>query len=201
MPTAWTIKCTIATGVFAIAFSGGAQATTVDWTGNDAFNNSGNSTTFLGFVADQLTSITGPGTYEASLSQKRPFDPVPTTFTLAIDLNNVWTTILTWTSDSSNEQLLSDLATPIDFAKGLVTGLRLSADPPGTSRDPTYDNFASFGDWNWWDCNSPGEQFIFSDVATTPLPSTLPLFVGGLCMLWYIADRRKRNLGRPTAVQ
>jgi len=184
----WKIEFAAALSAAVICLASGAQATTVNWTGNDAFNNSGNSITFTGFTSSQLTSISGEGTYEASRSSTFPFNAVSTTFNLLIDLNGIWTSILTWTSSDSSEQNLSDLSTPIHFASGTVTGLELTVNPAGTSDDPTFDNFDFF---HRDDLNQ--EQFTFNNVTTTPLPAALPLFAGGLGLVGMFARRRKQK--------
>ena len=187
MLNSWKIAVGVALSVTALCFCSGAQASIVDWNGQDSFNNSSNSIAFTPFTADQLTSISGPGTYEASVN--RYGQGVSTTFTLAIDLNSIWTTIDTWTTSDTNEQLLSDLSTPLDFATGLVSGIKLSENPAGSDGDPTYSNFNSFDYWDW---QSEQEQFTFNNVSSTPLPATLPLF-GSVIGAGFLGLRRRRK--------
>ncbi len=186
----WKLEVAAALGAIALCVSSAAHASVVEtWTGNDSFNNSNNSITFSGITANQLTLISGDGTYEASNSGFPNFTPLSTTFTLQIDLNNAWTTIDTWTTSNTNEQLLSGLSVPISFSLGTVTGIMLTANPAGSFLDPSFNNFNTFDD-----DRHVKEQFTFNDVATTPLPATLPLFAGGLGFVGYLTRRRKRAL-------
>ncbi len=189
--SSWTLEIAAALSALALCASSAAHASVVEsWTGSNAFNNNFNTITFSGFTANQLTLITGAGTYEASTTGFPNFTPVSTTFTLQLDLNNTWTTVDTWTTINTNEQLLSNLSVPMNFSLGTVTGIKLSANPAGSFLDPTYNNFNSF---NWTDWQQEQEQFTFNDVTSTPLPATLPLFAGGLGFVGYLTRRRKRS--------
>jgi hypothetical protein len=175
------------------AVTTGAQAATVteNWNGDDSFNSS-DSTTFSGFTSNQLTSVTGTGTYEASEDDHG--HAVSTTFELLLKLNGTWTDVLTWTSTNTIEQLLSGLSTPINFASSTVTGIELTASPSDDWNDPTFDNFYHFSH-----DQDIGEAFTFNSVAATPLPATLPLFAGGLSMLGLFSRRKKQNAQRLSA--
>jgi hypothetical protein len=188
MSKSWKLEIAGAISAVAICVSSAANAGVVEtWNGNDAFNNTNNSITFSGITANQLTLITGDGTYEAGDTGFPFFIPVSTTFTLSIDLNNTWTTIKTWTTSDTDEQLLSGLSTPFNFSLGTVTGIKLSESPTGSSFDPSFNNFNTFDD-----DQHVKEQFTFNNVSTTPLPATLPLFAGGLGFVGYLTRRRKR---------
>jgi hypothetical protein len=65
----------------------------------------------------------------------------------------------------------------------------LSASPQGSFFDPTFDNFDFF---NFFQGQLDQELFTFNDVASTPLPPTLPLLAGGLAFLGYLVSRKKR---------
>ncbi len=191
MSRSWKLEIAAALSAVVVAASSAAHASVVEnWTGSNAFNNSFNSISFSGITANQLTLITGDGTYEASTSGFPNFTPVSTTFTLQLDLNNVWTTIDTWSTSNTNEQLLSGLSVPINFSLGTVTGIMLTANPAGSFLDPTYNNFNFF---NWTNWQQEQEQFTFNDIRSTPLPAALPLFAGGLGFVGYLARRRKRS--------
>jgi len=188
MTKSWKkIGLLMAACILGFALAPPAQASTVvSWYGFNAFNNSFNGIIFPGFAANQLSSISGFGTYEASLDRG---NPVSTTFTLSLDLNNTWTSIYTWSSSDPAEQLLSAISTPINFSTGTVSGISLSASPQGSFFDPTFDNFDFF---NFFQGQLDPEQFTFNDVASTPLPATLPLLAGGLAFLGYLVNRKKR---------
>src|SRR5665213_912 len=174
------------------AITTGAQAATVteNWNDDDSFNSS-DSTTFSGFTANQLTSISGTGTYEAS--EDNHGHAVSTNFELLLDLNGIWTDVFNWTSTNTSEQLLSGLSTPINFASSTVSGIKLTASPSGDYDDPTFDNFYHFQSCRG-DCDPYiGEAFTFNNVAATPLPAALPLFAGGLGLVGFLSRRKKKN--------
>ncbi len=182
----------LACAAFAVGMANCAQASTVvDWSGQDSFTT--DRITFTGFTANQLSSIAGNGTYTSS-SYFNYFTwsqaPVNTTFDLELRLNGSWTTVSTWTFDSLNNVKLSALTTPINFATSVVSGIELTATPND------YGN--NYNDMNlslYQDCGRDVEQetFTFNNVATTPLPATLPLFAGGLGFVGYWARRRKES--------
>ena len=122
----------LACAAFAVGNVDRAHAsTTVGWSGDDSFST--DQVTFTGFSADQLSSISGDGTYTSSSF----FDlfgcgcnvAVNTTFDLELRLNGVWTTVATWTLDSLSSINLSSVTTPINFATSLVSGIELTATP------------------------------------------------------------------------
>lgn len=179
-----------------VCFSLGARASTVvTWNGADSFNGTtagsgGDDITFAGFTANQLTLISGTGTYEASTSHG---SPVNTTFDLWLDLNGTWTVVDTWQTNATTEQLLSQLSTPFDFTTSTVTGIALTATPHGSEDDPTFDNF--YSGW-FWDDHGNGESFTFNDrsgVGQTPVPAALPLLASGLGMIALFARRQRRK--------
>jgi hypothetical protein len=169
---------------FAVTTGAEAATVTVNWSGDDSFNSS-DSSTFSGFTANQLTSITGTGTYEAS--EDNHGHAVSTTFELLLKLNGIWTDVLNWTSTNTSEQLLSGLSTPVNFASSTVSGIELTASPSGED-DPTFDNFYHFSH-----DQDIGEAFTFNNVAATPLPAALPLFAGGLGLVGFLSRRKKKN--------
>jgi hypothetical protein len=180
----------LACAAFAVGMANRAQASTlVDWSGQDSFTT--DRITFTGFTADQLSSIAGDGTYTSS-SYFNYFTwsqvPVNTTFDLELRLNGTWTTVSTWTLDSLNNVKLSTLTTPINFATSVVSGIELTATP-----DDYGNNYNDMNLSLYQDCGKDVEQetFTFNNVATTPLPATLPLFAGGLGFVGYWARRRK----------
>jgi hypothetical protein len=184
--------------VLGILHSGAHASTVVTWDGSNNFNDASISapSNFTAFTANQLTLVSGDGSYDAALNQY--FQAVHTTFTLQIDLNNVWTTLATWTSDDGySEQPLSDvIPTPIGFTEGLVIGIMLTSDPnSGNYFDP--GNYAAFNYFKYHRGTTTyyQELFTFDDVASaTPLPATLPLFASGLGAIGLLARHRKRKV-------
>lgn len=180
----------LACAAFAIGMANCAQASTVvHWTGQDGFTT--DQVTFTGFTANQLSSIAGDGTYTSS-SNFNFFTwsqvPVDTIFSLELKLNGAWTTVSTWSLDSLNNVKLSTLTTPINFATSTVSGIELTASPNYYGNNYNDMNLSLFED-----CGRDVEQetFTFNNVATTPLPATLPLLAGGLGFVGYLARRRK----------
>jgi hypothetical protein len=113
-----------------------SATTTVDWTGSNNFNDW--QITFSPFQANQLTDITGFGQYEACCEKGW------TTFTLDLQFDTGWKTILTWkTKGDEKVHLLGDLVPDvIAFSDSLISGIRLTSDPNGK---PSSDyNFANF---------------------------------------------------------
>jgi hypothetical protein len=176
--------------------------TTVDWTGSNNFDDG--QINFTAFQADQLVDIFGSGLYEGCCRNKT------TNFTLQIDLNGSWTTILTWSTTGDNTtHSLGDLVPPaINFTEGLVSGIKVTSSPDGGYNDPNFTNFKFFGYLsqqeyydqhrseykNWWDFVQCGDydrylknvtSFVFADVVTPPNgppPATTPL-PGALTLL------------------
>jgi hypothetical protein len=184
----------LACAAFAVANVDHAHAsTTVGWNGDDSFST--DQVTFTGFSADQLSSISGDGTYTSSSF----FDlfgcgcnvPVNTTFDLELRLNGVWTTVATWTLDSLSSINLSSVTTPINFATSLVSGIELTATPNLLGDNYNDMDFLTFGRNG---IQSNEEDFTFNTVSSTPLPAALPLFAGGLGMIGLIGRRKKRKV-------
>ena len=192
MSRPWKFELAAALSAVAICMMSSAHASTViSWNGSDSFNGttvgSGDRITFAGFTANQLTLITGNGTYEASTHNG---NGVTTTFNLFLDLNGTWTSVDTWTTSDAHEQLLSGLSMPVNFASSTVTGIALTASPAGSDDDPSFDSFKNWGDDDEGG-NNP-EKFTFNSITATPLPATLPLFAGGLGFVGYLTRRRKK---------
>jgi len=180
----------LACAAFAIGTANYAQASTVvHWTGQNGFTT--DQISFTGFTANQLSNIAGDGTYTSS-SYFNFFTwsevPMNTTFNLELKLNGAWTTVSTWTLDSLNNVKLSTLTTPINFATSTVSGIELTASPNYFGNNYNDMNLSLYDD-----CGRDGvqETFTFNNVATTPLPATLPLLAGGLGFVGFLARRRK----------
>jgi hypothetical protein len=168
--------------------SAGHASTVVTWNGSDSFNGttapSGSDfITFTGFTANQLTGISGDGTYEAAGS-----GTTSTTFNLWLDLNGTWTSIESWVTSDNHEQDLSGISLPKNFASATITGIALTANPSGTGDDPSFDNFRGE--------ESGHEQFTFNTVATTPIPGAFALFGSVLFGGIGVSTWRKRRGGR-----
>ena len=194
MSRSWKLEIAAALSAVTMCVASAAHASTVkSWNGSDSFNGtavgSGDEITFSGFTSNQLTLITGNGTYEASTHNG---NGVNTTFNLWLDLNGTWTSIDTWSTSNTHEQLLSGLSTPISFASSTVTGIALTASSTGSEDDPSFDSFKNWGDWE--DGGNNAEQFTFNSVTATPLPATLPLFAGGLGFVGYLTRRRNKKV-------
>lgn len=170
-----------------------SATTTVNWTGSNNFNDA--HITFSGFQANQLDDIYGSGLYEACCHTGA------TNFTLQIDLNNHWTTLLQWSSTGDNvTHRLGDLVPPaISFTEGWVTGIKLTSSPNGEYNDPNFTNFNfylsqqgyydlhrfEYDDWDDYIRCGDYERyihkttsFVFSDNVTPPNgppPGTTPL--------------------------
>lgn len=170
-----------------------SATTTVDWSGSNNFDDA--QLTFSGFQANKLDDIYGSGLYEGCCRTGT------TNFTLQIDLNNHWTTILQWsTTGDSITHSLGDLVPPaINFAEGWVTGIKLTSDPNGGYSDPNFTdfNFVTYlsqqdyynlhkSEYNGWDdfikCGDYDRyiknvtSFVFSDSPPSgPPPGTTPL--------------------------
>ncbi len=188
---------TLAAGftAFVVTTTAASATTTVNWTGSNSFNDS--QITFSGFQANQLDDIYGSGLYEACCRTGA------TNFTLQIDLNSHWTTLLQWSSTGDNvTHSLGDLVPPaISFTEGLVTGIKLTSSPDGEHNDPNFTdfNFLTYlsqqdyynlhkSEYNSWDdfirCGDYDRyirnttSFVFSDNVTPangPSPGTTPL--------------------------
>ena len=155
-----------------------AAAVTVKWNGPDAFNEA--EITFTAFGASELYDIFGTGLQEGCCSS-----PTPTVFTLSLLLDNVWTSVLSWTrtgADSNPESIGGRVPPVVTFAAALVSGIRLVALPNGEDGDPNFFDF-NFGG---------GTEFRFTDATVVPLPAGLPLLGAGLGVLGYLGWRRKR---------
>ena len=99
-----------------------AATNSVTWTGPSDFDTE--TITFPGFVANELTSITGPGYYH-NHSFSSP------TFTMEVQLDGVWTQIFSDTPPSSvSDFFVTAIPTPISFSLGTVTGIRFSVSLP-----------------------------------------------------------------------
>jgi hypothetical protein len=118
--------------------SGASASTTVNWSGANNFNDA--QITFTGFEANKLVDIFGSGLYEACCNRGS------TNFTLQIDLNNHWTTILQWSStgDDTTHALGNLVPADISFSTGIVSGINLTSTPNGS---PSSDH--NFTDFNY----------------------------------------------------
>ena len=182
----------VACAALAMGVANQAQASTVvHWSGDNSFTT--DQITFAGFTANQLTSISGDGTYTSSsffniftFSQQA----VDTTFNLELKLNGTWTTVATWNLDSLSNVNLSSVTTPINFTTGTVSGIELTASPDFLGSNYDNMNFTVFQDRH---LDQEQEAFTFNNVSATPLPATLPLFAGGLGFVGYLTRRRRKN--------
>ena len=182
----------VACAALAIGAANQAQASTVvNWSGDNNFTT--DQITFAGFTANQLTSISGDGTYTSSsffnfiTFQEQAVD---TTFNLELKLNGTWTTVATWTLDSLSNVNLSSVTTPINFTTSTVSGIELTASPDFFGSNYDNMNFTVFQDRH---LDQEQEAFTFNNVSATPLPATLPLFAGGLGFVGYLTRRRKKG--------
>jgi len=174
-----------------------SAATTVNWTGANNFNDA--QISFAGFKADRLVDITGSGLYEACCQTGS------TNFTLQIDLNNHWTTILQWSStgDSITHSLASLVPPAISFSEGIVSGIKLTSSPDGTPSSDynftnlnyisylsqqeyynlykykykNWDDFINCGDYDRYVHNMASFEFADCDVTPPngPPPSATPI--------------------------
>ena len=179
-----------ACAAFAIGTANCAQASTVEhWTGRMALPPTKSP-------SPVLRPINCPALLETALTRRRVISiisrwsevPVNTAFSLELKLNGTWTTVSTWTLDSLNNVKLSTLTTPINFATSTVSGIELTASPNYSGNNYNDMNLSLYDD-----CGRDGvqETFTFNNVATTPLPATLPLLAGGLGFVGFLARRRK----------
>jgi hypothetical protein len=126
----------------------GARATTVNWSGDNNFND--DSITFTAFKANVLTDIFGSGLYEGCCRYQT------TNFELDLKLDGTWTKIFSWTATGDNTtHSLGDLVPPqYSFVTAMVSGIKLRSSPNGESGDPNYTNFKfttylSVNDYYW----------------------------------------------------
>ena len=189
----------IGAAVASLAFGAAANAsTTVSWNGFSDFNSA--SISFAPISANQLTSISGPGTYEG-------VGYTTTSFSLYLDLNGSWTDVLNWSvpavpkGANPPEHLLSSISTPINFSSALVSGIKLTSSPSGQWFDPNYETFSQ-----WW-CDSNSETFTFTNTSiggggqgTTPLPAAAWMFGSVLAGAGGLQRWRGRNKRRSVTV-
>lgn len=173
--------------VFAVGLSGQSKAVTVTWqnetfTGiSGAANNNNFDTgqiTFTGFQADTLSDIFGSGVYHTHGHSR--------TFGIDIILNGVLTNIFSDTVVGNNANHSLDLiSTPISFALGTVTGIRLS------TSGPVNQGWHLLFNTNGTTGNTTNFVFETNGVAAVPLPAALPLFLAALGGLGLMSRRRK----------
>ena len=174
-----------------------SASTRVDWTGSNNFNDA--QITFAGLQANKLVDIYGSGLYEACCHTGS------TNFTLQIDLDSHWTTILQWstTGDEITHALGGLVPTEISFSQGTVSGIKLTSDPNGSPSSDynftnlnyytymsqqEYYNLYRYKYKSWNDFINCGDyeryihhvtSFVFTDCDVTPPPgpppSTTPL--------------------------
>ena len=134
----------VAIALFMLAATQALAATNnVPWTGGSNFDDE--TITFPGFVANELTNITGSGYYHNH-------GVATTTFTIEVELDGVWTQIFSDTvpdTDSSDHNL-AGIPLPISFPSGTVTGIKITAAPP------VFSAFHNFG----------GEAFTFNGASS-----------------------------------
>lgn len=152
----------------------------VPWTGSDTFTTE--EIFFPGFTANAFLGITSGG---GLLVDKG----VATTFNLDIFLDGSWVNIANFSTSGDNVPYSGGdvFPGPNSFTSGMVSGLRLSADPPAA----TGSNFFSVAD--------PQSVFEFGTRAPTtsgvPEPSSMGLMGLGLVGLgWYSRRRTRRAL-------
>lgn len=115
---------------------------------------------FSGILTNEITGITGTGFYHnhGDLSD---------IFAMDVLLDGVWTNVWSDQPSSNIAYYLSGIATPITFATGLVTGIRLSV-----INGTVNQGFHSMDQ----------TTFTFADVSPVPLPASLPLLFGALAL-------------------
>lgn len=173
-----------------VGLSGQSQAVTVTWqsesfSGISGVANNSNfdsgQINFTGFQADTLSDIFGSGIYHNH--------GLTRTFTIDIVLDGVLTNIFTDSISGSNQDRSLDLiSTPISFALGTVTGIRLATNGPvGQAWHLLANRNGTTGTTT---------NFVFENngVAPVPLPAALPMFLAGLLGLGFIARRRKAHI-------
>jgi hypothetical protein len=182
MRAGFRLGCVLFAAAVAIFTSGAASraSTVVTWDYSSSHVIDGNALSstfdiaelyFPAITANALTSISGAGYYQNRSTPNR-------VYSMSVLLDGTWTEIY-----NSGEVpggiavtvLLSTLDTPMLFAPGVITGLKLSTK----------------GDVNYAYQKMNGTQFTF-DFLTTPLPAALPLFGAGLGVVGLLSWRRRR---------
>jgi hypothetical protein len=122
---------------------------------------------FSGILSNEITGITGTGIYHnhGDLSD---------VFAMDVLLDGVWTNVWSDQPTSSGSIYLSSIATPITFATGLVTGIRL-----GVINGSVNQGFHYMGQ----------TTFTFAEVSPVPLPASLPLLFGALALGLFLRRR------------
>jgi hypothetical protein len=134
---------------------------------------------FAGFVANQLTSITGPG-------YSHNHGNTSVVFTIGLRVDGNWVTIDSW-SQNSADHLLSErtLGGPISFSGGTVDGIRLTSNP---DVNQAYHNMNT----------NPPTVFTFDSVqsgSVVPEPSSIGIWsIFGLAISGVVVWRRKKIL-------
>ena len=154
-----------------LAISPTAQAgNMVSWTGAANFDD--DEISFAGFIANQLTDISGPGYYHNHGSS----GPV---FELDIELDGNWTNIYSDAPVGSNiDYQISSITTPISFTQGTVTGLRWTSAP---NVGQSYHGFSS------------ATAFAFDNTQTVPEPTSLAMFCVGAAGCAFAGRIRRRK--------
>ncbi len=156
-----------------VALAGSVAAAPVNWTGSSSVGPGSRTIFFTGFESSELSSISGSGLFHAHNGG---------TDNVRIDilLDSVWTNIFsTVLHGNTPNRLLSSLS-PMSFAGGIVSGLRLSGQTSNT-----FHSLALRG--------RRATIFNFNDVtlSVVPVPAAMPLLLGALLGFGALKRRKK----------
>ena len=118
------------------------------------------------FFADQLIDISGPGYHHSH-------GAAAVTFKLDVMVDGVWVNLFTQLQNPGTQTILGNLATPVSFAGGVVSQIRLTSDP---NQNQSFHSMFN-------------TTFTFDAIATPEFSSTLILL--GLASVGLGCFRRK----------
>jgi hypothetical protein len=177
-----------------VASSASAATTTVAWDGNGSFNNATYMFTPNAFMATSFTGITGLGLYSGCCSNGTATD-----FTLSLKLGTDFVDVATWSVpgtffNDNFPQLMSGLNLSYNFgSEMLVSGIKLSSNPPGTPNSDRNFTLFEFGPFNTTFFHFNNDPNEVSGPGETPLPAALPLMATVLFGAGAAAWRRRRR--------